>query len=206
MITTQSKSVWKTYAIWAVWVGVTFFSIYPSCNWLTSHRTDYFNLYIASELSFPFVPEFMLAYLSMYILFAMPPLFLGVVELTALGKQLIFGTLISGLIFLFLPTKLRFIRSVPQDGFYGPLYSNLFSLDMPHNMVPSLHVVFSALILFAIAATMRTMAQKLFWYGWLVLICASTLFVHQHHLLDVITGLAIAGLLRKVILKREQYD
>ena len=206
MIMTQSKSVWKTYVIWAAWVGIAFFSIYPSCNWLTSRRTNYFNLYLEGELSLPFVPEFMLVYLSMYILFAMPPFFLNVVELNALGKQLISGTLISGLIFLFLPAKLRFIRSVPQDGFYGPLYSTLFSLDMPHNMVPSLHVVFSALILFSIAATMRTIAQKLFWYGWLVLICVSTLLVHQHHLLDVITGLAIAGLLRKLILKENKYD
>lgn len=200
-----SQNVWKTYAIWAAWVGVAFFSVYPSCNWLTSQRSDYFHLYLKSELAVPFVPEFMLAYLSMYVLFALPPFFLGVAELHALGRQLVAGTVISGLIFLCFPAKLGFARVIPGDTPFAPLYANLFTIDMPHNMVPSLHVVFSALILLSIAGTMSTRLQKVFWYAWLGLICASTLLVHQHHVLDVVTGLALAGLMRQIFKKRELY-
>jgi membrane-associated phospholipid phosphatase len=187
-----------------MWVGVAFFSVYPTCNWLTSLRGEYFSLYFPAELNVPFIPEFMLVYLSMYVLFAMPPFFLDAAELRALGKQLIAGTLLSGLTFLLLPARLGFVRQTPEDGFFGPLYSNLFAIDMPHNMVPSLHVVFSALILFALADTTTNAPYKILWYGWLLVICTSTLLVHQHHLIDVIAGLALAFLLCKIIVKREQ--
>jgi membrane-associated phospholipid phosphatase len=203
MATTHSANVWKIYAFWAMWVGVAFFLVYPTCNWLTSLRGEYFSLYFPGELNVPFVPELILIYLSMYVLFAMPPFFLQAAELTALGKQLIAGTLLSGLIFMLLPARLGFVRQVPEGGFFGPLYSNMFAVDMPHNMVPSLHVVFSALILLALAGATTSESRKFFWYGWLFVICTSTMLVHQHHLIDVITGLALAFLLRKRIVKRE---
>ncbi len=204
MATTHSSNVWKTYAFWAMWVGVAFFSVYSTCNWLTSLRGEYFNLYFPSELNVPFVPEFIVVYLSMYVLFAMPPFFLQVAELTALGKQLIAGTLFSGLIFMIFPARLGFVRQVPEGGFFGPLYSTMFAVDMPHNMAPSLHVVFSALILLALAGATTDERYRLLWYGWLMVIGASTLLVHQHHLIDVVAGLALAFLLRQKIVKREQ--
>jgi len=203
MATTYSDNVWKTYAFWAMWVGVAFFSVYPTCNWLTSLRGDYFSLYLPGETSLPFVPELMLVYLSMYVLFAMPPFFLRVTELTALGKQLVAGTLASGLIFILLPTKLGFDRQIPESDVFGPLYSAMFSVDLPHNMVPSLHVVFSALILLALANSKAGEHYKILWFGWLIVICGSTLLVHQHHVIDVVAGLALVYLLRQRIIKRE---
>jgi membrane-associated phospholipid phosphatase len=204
MTTIQPASVWKTYAFWAMWVGVAFFSVYPTCNWLTSLRGEYFSLYFAAELDVPFVPEFIVFYLSMYVLFAMPPFFLKVAELTALGKQLIAGTLISGLVFLLVPARLGFVREVPESGLIESIYSTLFAVDMPHNMVPSLHVVFSTLILLALANASAGEQNKILWYGWLMVICASTLLVHQHHLIDVVAGLALAFALRRIIVKREE--
>lgn len=204
MTAIQPASVWKTYAFWAMWVGVAFFSVYPTCNWLTSLRGEYFSLYFAAELDVPFVPEFIVFYLSMYVLFAMPPFFLKVTELTALGKQLIAGTLISGLVFLLVPARLGFVREVPESGLIESIYSTLFAVDMPHNMVPSLHVVFSTLILLALANASVGEQNKILWYGWLMVICASTLLVHQHHLIDVVAGLALAFALRRIIVKREE--
>ncbi|MCO4811904.1 MAG: phosphatase PAP2 family protein [Gammaproteobacteria bacterium] len=204
MTAIQPASVWKTYAFWAMWVGVAFFSVYPTCNWLTSLRGEYFSLYFAAELDVPFVPEFIVFYLSMYALFAMPPFFLKVTELTALGKQLIAGTLISGLVFLLVPARLGFVREVPESGLIESIYSTLFAVDMPHNMVPSLHVVFSTLILLALANASAGEHNKILWYGWLMVICGSTLLVHQHHLIDVVAGLALAFALRRIIVKREE--
>jgi len=126
-----------------------------------------------------------------------------VAELTALGKQLIAGTLIAGLIFMLLPTRLGFDRQIPDGEFFGPIYSTMFSVDLPHNMVPSLHVVFSSLILLSLVESANGRRYDVLWFSWLVLICASTLFVHQHHLIDVAAGLALAFLLRQKITKRE---
>jgi membrane-associated phospholipid phosphatase len=70
---------------------------------------------------------------------------------------------------------------------------------MPHNLVPSLHVVFSALILFSIIQTSKMPIARIALWGWLLLLCVSTLLVHQHHLLDVAAGLTLAMLFDHLI-------
>jgi hypothetical protein len=102
------------------------------------------------------------------------------------------------------PARLGFVREVPESGLIETIYSTLFAVDMPHIMVPSLHVVFSTLILLALANASAGEQNKILWYGWLMVICASTLLVHQHHLIDVVAGLALAFALRRIIVKREE--
>jgi len=197
--------VWRTYFYWLLWISVAFFTVYPTCNWVTMQRTDALGLYLASELAIPFVPEFVWAYLSLYLLFLIPPFFLGHQRMNTLGRQLIAATVFCGLIFLLLPTELGFERTIPSDPFYSALFADLFAIDLPHNMVPSLHVTFSALILFTLSDKPRRAPAKALFLAWLVLICASTILVHQHHLLDVATGLLVATFLYHVARKGEHH-
>jgi membrane-associated phospholipid phosphatase len=183
---------WKTYLIWAFWVGVAFFAVYPACNWITSQRDYSLDLHWEAELQIPFIPEFIWGYLSMYILFLLPPFFLSARQLLALGRSLILATLVSGVMFLLFPSKLGFDRIIPDTPFYAFIYNKLFSIDLPHNMVPSLHVVYSTVITFSIANTSKSIAFRSCCFAWLLLLCLSTLFVHQHHLLDVVSGLVLA--------------
>jgi membrane-associated phospholipid phosphatase len=199
------QTVWSTYAVWALWVAVAFFTVYPTCNWITSHRSDTFSLYVEAELGIPFVPQFIWMYLSMYVLFLTPPFYLNVSQLSALGKQLVLATLVSGCIFLLFPAKLGFARTLPDDLLYRPVFADLFALDLPHNMAPALHVVFSALILFAILEASDAGHLKLLWWGWLIAICVSTILVHQHHLIDVVSGLLVATMISRSIKKGETY-
>jgi membrane-associated phospholipid phosphatase len=203
MLINPCSTVWKTYFFWAFWVGIAFFSIYPTCNWLSTQRSHTFNLYFTAELSIPFVPEFIWVYFSMYLLFLLPPCFLGVADLKVLGKQLISATLFSCVIFLLFPAKLGFERSIPQNPLYESIFAKLFAIDMPYNLVPSLHVVFSALIVLVMTDTFKTVWGKFVCWGWLSAICLSTLLVHQHHLLDLFAGLVVAWLFR-YLLKKEK--
>lgn len=184
----------STFALWGALVGVVFFSVYPTMNWLTGQRPQQYALYFAGELNIPFVPQFIWFYLSMYLLFAAPPFFLEPGQLRRLARELIAGTLAAGVVFLLLPARLGFTRSLPGDPLLDALYAGIFALDQPFNLVPSLHVVYSAAIALAIAAPGGRGRQLLFGL-WLALICASTLLVHQHHLLDVGSGLLLAGFL-----------
>lgn len=185
------------YLHWACWVGVAFFSVYPGANWLTSQRNDLLSLYFPGELTLPFVPQFIWIYLSMYILFVLPPFFLSSEELPQLGKQLIAGTIICGAMFLLFPASLGFDRLVPDTPPYDRLFAVIFQLDHPHNLVPSLHVVFSACIILALASKLKTWVSGLLMI-WLTAILASTLLIHQHHLLDVAAGLALTIILRNL--------
>jgi hypothetical protein len=110
-----NRELFRTYASWAARVGLAFFAVYPTLNWLTSLRTRPHKLFIPAELAVPFVPELIWAYLSMYVLFLLPLFLLPAERMAALGKQLVAGTVIAGLVFLALPAELGFARAVPQE-------------------------------------------------------------------------------------------
>lgn len=188
--------MWRAYGRWFVIVSIVFFSVYPLSNWLTAQRETVLHLYLWTELDIPFLPGFIWVYLSLYALFLVPPAVMTAAAIELLGRQLVAATLLSGIAFLVFPARLGFPRLLPDDPLYRSIFSTLFSLDQPHNLAPSLHVVYSALILASLAATASRRPQVLWWL-WLILLCSSTLLVHQHHLVDVITGLLVAFTFRQ---------
>ncbi|HEX3071047.1 MAG TPA: Ser/Thr and Tyr protein phosphatase [Thermoanaerobaculia bacterium] len=187
----------RMFSFWSFWIGVAFFGVYPTMNWITSLRSLRLHLYLPAELAIPFVPQFIWAYLSMYVLFLMPLSFIPTARMPALGKQLIAGTLISAGFFLILPAELGFVRVLPASAPYRGLFAGIFGIDHPFNLVPSLHVIYTTAITMACADFARAPVR----FGlllWLAVVVASTLFVHQHHLLDVAAALAIVWYLRRV--------
>jgi hypothetical protein len=186
----------RTYLLWSLLVGVAFFGVYPAMNWITSLRPSPFHLYFSAELAIPFVPQFIWVYLSMYVLFLVPLFVVPAASMPALGKQLIAGSLVSALFFLLIPAELGFVREVPAAAPYAAIFANVFSVDRPYNLVPSLHVIFSSAIVLACADCARPPFRVVL-YVWLGVIVVSTLFVHQHHLLDVAAALAIVYVLRR---------
>jgi len=194
-----SRAAFLTFGWWACGVGVAFFGVYPTLNWLTAQRASVYGVYMDWELGIPFVPQFVWIYLSMYLLFPLPPLFLDVARLRVLGRQLIWSTLFCGLLFMLLPARLGYVRLVPDGALYSGLFAGLFKIDAPHNLAPSLHVVFSTIIIGAIVDALESRAMRGVFLAWLALLCASTVLVHQHHVIDVVSGLAVAALFRRWI-------
>jgi membrane-associated phospholipid phosphatase len=197
--TPDRRAAWKAFGVWVLWGGLAFVAVYPGCNWLGDRRARLFDLYVDPELAAPFVPRFIWAYLSMYALFFAPPFFLDPARMRTLGRRVVAATLFSGAVFLLLPARLGFTRVVPADPFYAALYSGLFAIDAPHNLVPSLHVGLSALIVLSVSDAVASARLKTFFFAWLALIAASTVLVHQHHLLDVGSGLVVALACRRWI-------
>lgn len=188
------KQQYKTFLIWALWVGIVFFSIYPTMNWITHFRHEHYPMFFDFELAIPLVPQFIWIYFSLYVLFITPPFFLDSPALEALGKRLIIGTVLSGIIFLLFPGALGFSRIVPEDPFYHSLFTALFFVDYPHNLVPSLHVLYSSAIIFPIVQHNKIHIKLLF-IIWLVLIANSAILVHQHHIIDVVSALVLVIML-----------
>lgn len=177
-------------------MAVVFFAVYPTTNWITSLRPEPLHLYIRAELAVPFVPQFIWAYLSMYVLFLVPPFLLPAARMPALGKQLIGGTLMSGLLFLLLPAELGFARMLPAGAPYAGIFAAVFSIDHPYNLVPSLHVIFSTAIALACADASKAVVRVAL-HAWLIAIVASTILVHQHHVLDLASSFVLVFLLRR---------
>jgi membrane-associated phospholipid phosphatase len=174
----------------ASWVALIFFPVYLGCAAVTAARPGHWHPYASWELGIPFVPAMIVPYLSMFVLFLLPPLQLDETELRALTARLIVASLLGGAMFLVLPAQMGF-PTHDDAGRWQGIYSTLYRIDGPFNTVPSFHVIYTASILLAMieAATPRLRRVYL---AWLVVVCASTVLTHRHHLLDVAAGLALA--------------
>jgi hypothetical protein len=177
--------------------SLVFFPIYMGCAAITEARGNALHLYAQWELSIPFWPFMVVPYLSMFVLFLMPPLQLDAGELRDLVRRLLVASLIGGIVFLCLPAQLGFAERT-DAGIWQDVYDTIYRLDNRFNTVPSFHVIYTASILLAFMAV-ATARLRWVYLAWLVIVCASTVLTHRHHLADVAAGLAIAAGVRAVL-------
>jgi hypothetical protein len=164
--------------------------IYHGANWLTGLRSDRVRVHLEHEPAMPFVPPFILGYLSMDLVFLPAPFILrNRRELEALALSLVMVTAVAGISFLLFPAELAYPRTDP--GAWAGLFTFAREMALPYNLVPSLHVAMSCICL-AAYATRCGMTGKAVLSTWAIAIALSTLLTHQHHVLDVATGLALA--------------
>lgn len=86
-----------------------------------------------------------------------------------MALELLAITIISAIIFLLFPARLGFVRQLPANPLYHALFEQLFTLDRPHNLVPSLHVAWSCTAVLAVSRKATGWSQWVL-YGWLLLL------------------------------------
>lgn len=98
----------------------------------------------------------------------------------------------AGLCFILFPIEKSFPpRQV--DGFFAFFFNFADTINLSYNDLPSLHVALSLVACAAFAQCSNSIAKVLFTI-WAILITASTLFIHEHHLLDIVIGVLLAVL------------
>lgn len=187
----------RTVLGWCLLIDLLFLPIYGVSNWLTRQREDLLDLYLPAELAIPLVPGAIWAYFSMFLLFCLPLFTLPRERARNEALAAILGLLVAASIWLLLPARLGFERILPVG--YEALYELIFILDAPHNLVPSLHLVFSTLAVLTCGQNAPWLARVGLWI-WLICIAVSTLLTHQHHVLDVVTGFFVAVVCRSMVL------
>jgi hypothetical protein len=187
-------SVLRFYAgLWAAgWVWFGF--VYGGTDYVTAHRSLRIPVHFQAELAIPFVPGLVWIYLSINLIFlAVPFVLRSRAELLALWTALAIVVLVAGCSFLLIPSELAF--PPPGDlGASGAVFRLADRINLHYNLLPSLHVALMVCCVAALAPRARRPGQVLLW-GWALALSASTLFTHQHHVLDVLTGfpLGLAG-------------
>ncbi|MDR2366224.1 MAG: phosphatase PAP2 family protein [Zoogloeaceae bacterium] len=184
----------KTFAIWWTGIALVFYSVYPLAYWLASQRTRFYRPFLAAELRIPFVQEWFWAYMSIYVLAILPPFFLNPPELRRLARAFMAAILVAGLCFVAFPAPVGYARALPSGEPYHTLFRVIFHFDGPLNSVPSLHVCCAALFLLALGRRSSPFLRVM-WAAWFFLIVCSTMLVHQHHVLDIVAGIALALLM-----------
>jgi len=172
-------------------VSLWFALIFGGADWLTAQRVLRVRIHMDWELGLPLLPEFTLAYMSIYAVFLAVPFVLRTrLELESLAREQATAIALAGVGFLLLPADLAYAPPANLGG-WEPLFRFADWLNLDHNLVPSLHVALSVICLEHFAPHATTTGAWLL-RGWGVLIAVSTLLTHQHHFLDVVMGYALA--------------
>ena len=109
-------------------------------------------------------------------------------------KGYLIAMLLSCVIFLAYPTTLT--RPVPPDsGFFNVLLAQLYQIDDPVHLLPSLHVLITY---FCIRAAMGSRIIPRWYFPFavvfLLLVCLCILFVKQHVLADIPSAIVVGEL------------
>lgn len=168
------------------------------------------SLAITIDSKVPFIPAMIVPYSwSMIVFIASFFMVRTARQLSVLSARLIVATLLACLVFYLYPARFSFIRSVTTDWTaFG--YQFLSVTDKPFNQLPSLHVTYALLLGVSLWSVLD---KKYSQYKWrlvvyhlalaiiCILIIVSTVFTYQHHLLDIVGGLVLAGIVLLIVHK-----
>lgn len=160
--------------------------------------------YLPLDDKIPFLPPFIVAYVSWYPFLAIPALVLLIKEdreaFIRYAAFIIAGFSISLLICMIWPNcqNLR-PAEVDTSNLFGFLIHAIYSADTNTNVLPSMHVVGCFAVVSACFDSKYLRKMRVPGLIWGILICASTVFVKQHSILDVFAGLALGLVIAVVI-------
>ena len=189
----ESRRTWFLGAIrTSIVTSLLFLLVYPTCNWITSLRTDVGTWYYAWERYIPFVPIMIIPYMSIDLFFvAAPFLCRDCQERRVYAWRMTLAILTAGMFFLVMPLKLAVPRP-EATGWLGELFSQFLAMDKPYNLCPSMHIALRTILADLYARHSRGMLLRVLSDVWFSLIGFSTLLTHQHHVVDVIGGFMLA--------------
>lgn len=181
---------WRAYGWFLLVFHATFFPVYFATGAVAAWSGRAVSAHLAFEAAIPLVPWMIWPYLSVVTLFTLPLLHLDPPAMAALSRRITVAISVAGVIFVAVPLRGGF-APVHVDSVEGLLIGWLGAVDTPHNLAPSLHVALGALVALACGRAAST-AWRIALAAWMALLAASTVLVHQHHLLDVASGFGLA--------------
>ncbi len=162
-------------------------------NYLAQFKDSYIHGYLDWELeNIKIIPAFIFIYISSYPQLLVPALVSKKRQIIPYVRALFIASAISGIIFYLFPSVQGFPRDPESIDQFQSIFKWLYSVDPPHNLFPSMHICYSTItsyILFKLVKTWWFRGPLLIWQNLLYL---SVLFTHQHHIIDIILGLALS--------------
>jgi membrane-associated phospholipid phosphatase len=172
-------------------LSILFLIVYGGCNWITSRRANVGTIYFEWERVIPFVPFFILPYMSIDLFFIVAPFLCRTDrELSILAKRIAAAIIVAGICFLLLPLRFAFPRP-HADEWLGALFDVFRGMDAPYNLLPSLHAALTLILLDVYFRHTRGVV-RVATIMWFVLIALSPVLTYQHHVIDIAGGFILA--------------
>ncbi len=174
-------------------LSILFLVVYGGCNWITARRPGVGAFYFEWERRMPFVPFFILPYMSIDLFFVAAPFLCRTEkELSIFVKRVAAAILAAGICFLLFPLRFAFPRP-HADGWLGAIFDWFRGLDAPYNLLPSLHTALMLILVDVYFRHTRGLSRAAI-IAWFSLIAGSPVLTYQHHIVDIAGGFVLAGL------------
>ncbi len=197
----QSITAKKERVVWLIFMGIVFFLLYGAANQLAGVTSPHPSFYMEWEKKIPFIEAFIIPYMSSDLMFVVAFLLPYTrLELRVLVARVLFIVFFSSLIFVLFPLQFAFEK--PEIESFHLLFG-LLEADLPFNQLPSLHISFAIVLWVSMKKYLHHTFLKALTLFWFFLIALSTLFVYQHHFIDIPTGL-LMGIIAVNVIKVDE--
>jgi membrane-associated phospholipid phosphatase len=192
-------SLWMAFFKFAVMIQILWVVVYGGAEWLTTLHNYRVRLHHDAELAIPFHPAAAFIYWSLLPLLWLSPFILHTIEeLRRFMTALALAILICGVGFVLLPSSPAY-PTVEVTGPFAEVFRLADFANLTHNMCPSLHVALATLAAFSYSQALGLRTATIAIWTWAAGIAISTLICHQHHLIDLVTGVALAGIIGRIV-------
>lgn len=169
---------------YSAYLTIIFILVFYGTDYLTIHRSVRYELYFSFERQIPYLPITFFIYYSVFALpFAVPIHVMTVGDIRVWANASVLCILVAGLLFLIFPSDIGYV----QIDNHLLLKQVTHIITSRHNLVPSLHVALTTVVLFTLWRFLLKEGRVVF-LGWGLLLITSTLTTHQHHIIDILSG------------------
>ena len=183
----------RRFTLLSLLIGAEFAVVFYGADWLTAQHPLRIHAYADAELAIPLVPVMVVPYMTMYVIFMFAPLVLpSTADLERFAGALARVIVIAGVAFVLLPAEPGFAPVSTAGSIWHPWLQLAAIVSRKYDLVPSLHVALFTVCAGTYARRASTPVRVLLG-GWLAVVAASTVLTHQHHVLDVVTGLLLGA-------------
>lgn len=180
-------------------------------NWLEANVVPRYIIHCKLDEMIPFCEAFIIPYIFWFAY--IPGTFIwferrGWQDYSKLCLMMFSGLTICLAIYYVLPTglNLRLAQEPHETGFLYNMVSLLRAIDTPTNVCPSIHVMNTVMVFQAVCSLDNLKHRKLtiaIHFVIMILICASTVLLDQHSVIDVICGAMMSFVLHGLVYKVE---
>ncbi|MCY1023339.1 phosphatase PAP2 family protein [Pyxidicoccus sp. MSG2] len=175
----------------ALGFALFFLAVYGGASWVTGFYSGGLRVDLPFERHIPFVPAWAAVYVSMDVLLLLSLfVFRTWRDMVPFALALCAETVVGAVGYLVLPVEVAWPTRVVQGG-WADIFFVADTLNLERNYLPSLHVAFACTAALAYAERSGGWARAL-WGLWATAIAASTLLIHEHHVVDVVAGALLA--------------
>lgn len=168
---------------------------------LETTLTPQYTIHSALDYRIPFLKIFVVPYIIWFFYIAFGIIYTGLHDRKDFYKLLIslgIGMSIAYSIYMIFPNGLSLRPAITGNDVFSILVKIIYATDTPTNVCPSVHVINSMAINIALINSKDFASKKYLKAASTILnilICLSTVFIKQHSVIDVLSGLIVASVL-----------